>query len=278
LLRCGEAYRRRYIEGEKIPPAVALHVGSSTHSAIRKNLERKIQDGNLMTAQEVSDIARDDLEMRWRGEGVSLQADERLLGENRIKGDAIDKTTRLSLLHHRDLAPSLNPTHVERSFTLDVTGYDFQLAGQIDQQYGVEAIRDVKTASKSPNKDAAETSMQLTMYAMGVWAHEGIIPKSLVLDHLVDTKQPKVVSLDSERAVEDFTPLLNVVQTAWAGIQKGVFYPAAQGGPGNWFCSEKFCGYWPTCKYVRHPVTGKPIGGDLEKPLRDSLVQIGGRK
>ena len=41
-LRCGEQFRRRYIEGERIPPGVAAGRGTGVHNANDVNLSQKV--------------------------------------------------------------------------------------------------------------------------------------------------------------------------------------------------------------------------------------------
>lgn len=47
LGRCGEQYRRRYIEGEKIPPGIAALVGRGVDDSVTINLQNKIDTGDL---------------------------------------------------------------------------------------------------------------------------------------------------------------------------------------------------------------------------------------
>ena len=49
LSKCGEQYRRRYIEEEIIPPAVAMLVGRSVDKSVDENLIHKIQTDELLS-------------------------------------------------------------------------------------------------------------------------------------------------------------------------------------------------------------------------------------
>src|SRR5678815_3541678 len=179
LSRCGEQFRRRYIEGEKLAPAIAPMVGTAVHSSVNKNLAKKMLTGTLMEPQEVWDIARDELVREWDKDGV-LDTDEEIVlyGPAKAKAMAIDKSVRLAGLHRRVFAPTYNPTHLERKWVLDIEGFPFELAGAIDIQEGVISdrltgtaddgivetrVRDVKTSGKTPNQSIADESTQLTM-------------------------------------------------------------------------------------------------------------------
>lgn len=248
LSRCGEQYRRRYVEGEIIPPGIALIVGSSTDKAVSSDLQHKIDSGELLPDEAVADIARDNVVNSMESGNVLLTPDEAIAGIKAVKGEAIDKAVRLSRLHHKELAPVLKPTHVQRWWRVELQGYPRDLIGIIDVQEGSEAVRDTKTASKSPAANAAHESDQLTMYAIACRVCDGVIPRKLTLDHLVDNKTPKLVTLETTRTEQDFLPILARVETALAALEKGVFVPARQT---DWWCSERFCGFANTCRYYR---------------------------
>jgi hypothetical protein len=44
-----------------------------------------------------------------------------------------------------------------------------------------------------------------------------------------------------------YSALIHKIQIFLKGLKAGIFLPAESG---SWACSEKFCGYWSTCKYV----------------------------
>ena len=73
--RCGEQYRRRYIQGEIIPPAIALGRGRGVHSANRRNLEQKINTFEDMPENDLCDIARDEYIESFKN-GVFLTKEE----------------------------------------------------------------------------------------------------------------------------------------------------------------------------------------------------------
>lgn len=251
LSKCGEQYRRRYLEGEIIPPGVASLVGKATDKSVSDNLAHKIIHDRLMSAEEVAASARDSVAYEWQ-QGVKLDEDEAAAGVEKTKGAAIDKAVRLSVLHARSKAPDLAPTHVQRKWTVELTGYPLDLVGVIDVQEGGRAVRDTKTAGKTPNDQIAHDSDQLTAYALAVRVIDGEAPQIVALDYLVDTKTPAVKTFDSTRDVDDFRALLHRIEVAIAALEKGVFVPARQT---DWWCSPKWCGYHATCKYVRQPKT-----------------------
>lgn len=259
LERCGEQYRRRYIDKHRIPPGVALIVGTAVDGTVTKNLGNKITTNELLPIEQIVDDARDLTMRSFDREGVALDSDEEKRGLKVVKAETIDKAIRLSRLHATSAAPSLNPTHVQRPFVLELSGFPVNLAGTIDVQEGSHSIRDTKTSAKTPGADVAEKSDQLTMYALGAKIIDGKIPDQVALDYLIDTKTPAHKTFTSERTEDDFRPLLNRVEVAVRALEKGVFIPV---NPDHWVCSARYCGYWNTCPFVRRPKSIATLGGE----------------
>jgi hypothetical protein len=249
LSRCGEQFRRIYIERERIPPGVALIVGTATHKSVARNLESKIRTGSLLSLEEVKDTARDSLTNEWES-GIKLDEEQIAAGIKRVKADAIDKAVRLSALHATKTAPILRPTHVERSWKIELPGYPLDLAGTLDIQEGSSSVRDTKTSGKTPAKTIADESLQLTAYALAAKVIVGKAVESVRLDYLIDTTIPKYEPFSSTRDDADFKNLLLRIERATIAIEKGVFIPARET---DWFCSSKWCGFWSSCPFSRKP-------------------------
>lgn len=248
-MKCMEAFRRRYMENEIIPPGVALIVGTGTHHSIDVNLTAKIQTGSLLPLAAVSDAARDGVNNAWE-QGVKLDDEEAQRGIKAVRGEAVDKAVRLATLHAKEKAPRLNPTHVERKWAVELTGYPMDLVGRIDIQEGLVSIRDTKTSGKTPPANCAERSLQLKAYALAVKVLDGAPPSKAFLDYLIDTRVPKLESFEAEPDGDGFRALLNRVEVIALAMEKGVFIPVE---PTHWCCDPKWCGYYSSCRYVRQP-------------------------
>lgn len=237
LARCGEQYRYRYVEGIKAPPGVQLVIGKGTHGAIEKDLANKIEWGELLPDDSIADFAADATRKAW-------QEDAPVLGEgDPDEGGAVDTAVALATVHHRELAPVIEPVAVERKFRLELPDFPFDLVGVIDVEETTR-IRDTKTSSKTPPADAAHVSDQLTMYHLEA-ATRGE-SKTVALDYLVKSKQAKALTLESTRNEQDHARLLRRVEAAAKVIQAGAFTPTT---PDNWACSPKWCGYWDRCAW-----------------------------
>lgn len=253
LSKCGIAYERRYLRGERTPTSVSAAIGTAVDKSVTRNLGNKIETQALLPEEQVKDIARDELVHTWEQvESTPEDVDE---GLEFSRDKAIDRSVTLAAFHHARVAPTIAATHVQRHWTLDIEGLSLQLAGCIDVQEGLYSIDDTKTSSKSPQKDLADKSLQLTTYALAVKAHDGEIPRRVRLDYLVMTPklgQTKLVQLESRRTVQDFQPLLERIANAERAIQSGVFTPA---DPNAWWCSARWCSFHATCPFAIRPVS-----------------------
>ena len=248
MSRCGEQYRRRYVMGEKIPPGISLVVGRAVDGSVNRNLQRVIDGAGLMSFQEVLDTAAGEFDNSFKETEVMFTPDESIEGVGRVVGAAKDKAIRLSSLHATYAAPSIRPTHIQREVRVEIPDSPMDLIGYIDVQEGTTAIRDTKTAAKTPPANTADKSDQLTIYAMMGYVLDGAIPDRLVLDYLVDTKVPKYAPFISTRTLDDFNPVLRRIEAALMALEKGVFIPAQET---DWGCSPRWCGYWETCQYTK---------------------------
>jgi hypothetical protein len=219
---------------------------------VQKNLINKVEKGSLLPDEAVGDFARDAFLQRWSEGSVLLDKDQRSLGLKAVQGKGIDEAVRLSLLHHRELAPALRPRPdgIERPWVLKCKGYPFDIAGQIDvqEEYLIKgpkdvvysAIRDTKTRTVAPPRNWADTSEAMTLYAMAVKVIDGRIPDEIWLDCLIKGERPRLISLPSKRTEVDFIVAKNRFERACEIIEKGAFTPASRS---DWWCSEKFCGF-----------------------------------
>src|SRR6185503_11680171 len=206
LSRCGEQYRRRYLEGDREAPGVSMLVGRGVDAAVNANLRQKIATKALLSIEEVSTLARDTVTGEFSATEVRLIDDEVSDGLEKTKGKAVDKAVRLSRCHAQQLAPELEPTEVQRKWLVEMPNYPMDLTGYIDVQEGRASVRDTKTAAKSPNAQAAQDSDQLTLYALAAKVIDGTTPGSVYLDTAVDLKSgAKMVVLESKRGPADFT-------------------------------------------------------------------------
>jgi hypothetical protein len=111
-------------------------------------------------------------------------------------------------------------------------------------------LADNKTSAKSPNKELADVSDQLTAYALLRTAETGSMPDSVRLDYLVRTPsgQTKHVRLSSTRTMDHLRSLVARLNRATELVQKGVFIPT---NPTDPMCSARYCEYFVDCPYTQ---------------------------
>jgi hypothetical protein len=155
----------------------------------------------------------------------------------------------LAGLYAEEVAPIYQPAFVEESYRIVIEKSPYDLLAIMDLADENGSVVDLKTAGKSKTQKEVDTSEQLTFYALVYKAKTKKLPDRVVLETLVDTKVPKRQPLVSVRDDQDLKVLVARVNTMIDGLGKGVFVPAQ---PTSWQCGPRWCGYYPTCKYVKH--------------------------
>lgn len=265
LTSCGVAWKFRYLDRIKKAPASGMLRGRAVDKAVQRNLENKRDNGTLLPLEEVQDIASDTLRNEWEG-GVALDEEELEAGERAVKGEITDQVVRMAATHATQVAPKLFPVGVQERFDVEIKGYDCHFVGYRDVREANGFTRDTKTSKKKPSGDEADTSTQLTLYALAHKVEFGEYPRAVVLDYLVNyvRKPDEAFSLYSSRGPEQFAALLRRIEAAVESIRAGIFIPA---DPSSWKCSSKWCEFWGDCPYAMRPVS-VPVDQQLTKIKR----------
>ena len=246
--KCGEAYRRRYLEKQIIPPGVALLRGSAVHGAAEVNHRQKIETGQDLPLQDLVDAAATTFDQRIATDGYSLAPDEQSTGAKIVLGKAKDSAVRLTGLYARNVAPNIEPELVEARVRVVLPESPLDLVGVIDVSTRDSRVKDLKTAARAKTQQDADDSLQLTWYDLTYRALKKVPPAGLDLEVLVDTATPKHQRLGTTRTMRDLEVLVARVNATAAAIKAGSFPPAQLGA---WWCSNKFCGYFRSgCPFV----------------------------
>lgn len=255
--KCPKQYEYRYIQGLIIPPGIAQIRGKAFHAGIAHNFKQKVTTRQDLPLDEVQGSVAEKVDAEFAGE-VFLSPEERTVGVKNLKGRTKDTAVAMASVHHTELAPAIQPTMVERRITLspDPEKFPVDIIGVLDLADEQDFIRDNKTAAKSPNKDAADVSQQLTTYALLFRMATGRPERGVALDTVVMTEAGNLSTKvqESRRDAEDIARLKGRMELTLASIKTGIFPPA---NPEMWWCSQKWCGYWDgICPF------GKKSGGD----------------
>lgn len=246
--KCPKQWEYRYVYGIKTPPGVAATVGKGTHAANEKDLRQKMDWGVLMTEDEVKDTAADSLRAAWEREQPVVRDGDL------TQGQAVDQTVALTSLYHRLLAPKLEPVALERAFLIEIPDLAHDVMGVVDVETPT-MIRDTKTSKRSPDRDAAARSPQLAAYHLRATL-DGQPGKGVALDYLVKNQRPTLVTVEATPTEDDHNAFLGRVALASQAITAGVFPPTS---PSNWWCTQKWCGYWDRCEFGARQRVSAPI-------------------
>lgn len=244
--RCGEQFRRRYIEGEIVPPGIAAGTGTGVHAGSEANFRHKIITGSDLPISDVLDASRDGFVRAFK-HGIFLTGDE-LGRKNTILNDGLNKALRLTKAYHERIAPGLFPQDVESDFLIDVPGLGLPIGGRIDFT-DPERIHDLKTAGKSWAEDQVYKEAQPIFYGFAKYQETGAVPgfKFWVLVDLkggVKIQEQSVTGTQIQGQFPSLIKRLNMFETM---LKSGVFMPAH---PSSWWCSKDWCGYFRSCPYV----------------------------
>jgi hypothetical protein len=255
-MRCLVQHHFVYRLGMRRPGNAFLAIGTGAHAAIEYYMRWKLAHEMATVARdEVSDVARDSVAHRIEAEGLMLDDDEAAKGIKRVKARAIDVASRMSLLHYDEIAPGIEPIEVEKEWRVEVNGANLVLAGRIDL-IAKDGIHDSKTANKMPAANEADTSDQLTTYALAHRVIYGKLPAKLFLDKMVITESEREDStergrkkiLETVRTDADLIPFLKRIEAIVRMIRSGNIMPCDRK---NYLCSRKWCGFYDMCEYVR---------------------------
>jgi len=246
MSRCGEQWRRRYIEKEKAPPAIAMLKGTALHHGAEINFTQKIDSGLDLATKLIVETAVDKLETVFRDD-VSLTSAEQKIGTKKLLHQATADVVKLATAHATEQAPDYQPLKVEQEFRVVMDECDYDLLGYIDLIDDTQRVVDLKTSKAKPKISMADESIQLTGYA-AYQVTQGVYPINVRLDVLTANKKGVTrTKVDSVRDANDLKTLGRRIDMAAASIKAGVFMPAI---PGSWWCSNTWCGYWDSCPYV----------------------------
>lgn len=243
---CGIAFYNRYVKNIQTPRSISATVGTAVDSAVNANLAFKIRTGELLPESELTDIVRGKVAEQFGRDEVVINPGD--AGWMASREGALQAATGMALFHHEHAAPTIAPVAVQRYWELELEGY--ALNGYIDIAEA-DCVRDLKTSYRSPDKNAAHESKQLTMYGWALGKIDGAAPSKVALDYIVRTPvrgDMRLVQLVSNRTQSDVDDLDFWVMHAVNTAKRGSFRPAIEG---HWMCQKKYCGYWESCPHGR---------------------------
>jgi hypothetical protein len=122
---CGQRFLFRYILGIKSPPNAFLLVGKSTDESVTRDLDHKIETGELLQRDDVLEISAAKFEQEQKNEPIELEPEEAKAGKSleQVLGEAKDKAISLSGLHHDEAAPKIQAVRTRRKFSVNMDAF-----------------------------------------------------------------------------------------------------------------------------------------------------------
>jgi hypothetical protein len=252
--RCGIQYKYHYIDGIRLPPTTSLINGKDYHSTVEVNHRQKVDSAIDLPLKDLDDFYAAAVEESFEEE-VLLVKDEK----GKAKGTVLDETIKRGhtalRVYHQDLAPFLQPLEIEKEFLADMAPFLLltkeeeeanlganlpPLKGVIDLITDDMRVIDHKTAKKSPGKDEAEKSLQLSGYAIGFHSLYGYAPDLLELQYAVvpESLKAKAVPVKTTRSAGHLDSFVRRMILVVNAIRFGVFTPPDQS---SWSCG--YCEY-----------------------------------
>jgi hypothetical protein len=188
VLKCGEQFNRRYVKGDKIPPALAMLRGRGQHTAQEMDLGMKLDTGILAPEPDLIDVAADKVRKDAESkDDVMLDKDEQEIGFEAARGKTIDQAIRATQLHHRHFAPVIEPDELEIKLEFDIPTVDGPrpVVGYADVIELDGSIPDSKSTMQKPSALSGAESDQLGLYAFGYRQIYGTDSPSQRLDYMV---------------------------------------------------------------------------------------------
>ncbi len=240
-LRCPEKFRRRYIERETEPIGVPMMLGGAIGAAESRNFQEKITSGVDLPLADVLDFYDGEWSERVNMEEVDWAG---------VKpGAAKDQGVALTTCYHTTAAPDVRPISVERKLSFKLADAEWDVVGYIDWETVDGAVVDLKVKGKSFTTQEIQTEMDPTLYLAARRA-EGNPASRFDFHVLKKTKEPGVeinAAQRTDRQLDRFLQRVALIsqEIAWR-TETGNWSGAA---PGSWWCSQKSCGFWSTCRY-----------------------------
>lgn len=236
---CQEAFRRRYIEGEIIPPAIAMAVGTGVHKAAEINHLQKIESGFDMRIDDLQDAAADGFRNAIEDSGVYFTGTRQELQKELGKGS--DLSVRMAGLYGKQIAPKIQPVAAELKLSACHEDLAVPFLGIVDVVNQGNVVADLKTANKKWRTGKEKESLQPAIYKYLLKKNYG---HDFGFDFHVLAYDGNVQHIEM-RDKENIGYVVNLAKALLNSVDTGCYMPAV---PGHWLCSDKWCGYHGTCR------------------------------
>jgi hypothetical protein len=259
---CPEAWRRRYIQGEKPPPSGSMFLGSRVDDALSAYHRRILDHGDRLASDQVLDLYC----KNWQAE-LEAERDEQGIEweEDLAERAAFELGRQAVALAMAELIPHLgNPIDVQRRLEFSIApGLEWTVLCYLDletlRDHGgdqpVPTVADFKVKSTPITQDRADTDPQAGIYLAGRWL-EGHAATELLFAQIAKPgarrKQMATSLVGTKRTTGQMRGMLARVALAASQIaasyeRYGPDQPWGFADPASWKCSPRWCHAWASC-------------------------------
>lgn len=250
FLFCPLAYKYIYID--KVPTergSIYTAYGSAIHSALEFNYRQKITSRIDLPTDDV--IAHFVESFEKEKQALNGNPGAMVYGSGDPWPGFVLTGENVIAAYMAQVAPTIQPLHVELEFELTLKNYPITLKGFIDLIDENHVIRDYKTVGKTGFKEwtqaKADDSIQLTLYAAAFRKLFNREEGGIQIDLIPRDHKPVFKSVKTGRSQEQVRRVLEMATTIDKMIDLGIWVPNLNS------CGE--CPFRATCP--RQPIIGK---------------------
>jgi hypothetical protein len=261
-LSCPDAWRRRYIKGEKPAPSGSMFLGSRVDDALSAYHRRILEHGDRLALDQVLDLYRE----LWHAELQAERDKQGIEWEEELPEPAAFELGRQAIeLAMAELVPHLgDPVDVQRRLEFSLApGLEWTILCYLDLETLREeqdedpapTVVDFKVKGSPITKIQADSDPQAGLYLAGRWL-EGYPASELLFAQIAKPgkrrKQMSASLVSTSRTTGELRGILARLalaasQIAAAYERYGPDQPWGFADPTSWKCSPRFCHAWRSC-------------------------------
>ena len=259
---CPEAWRRRYIQGEKPPPSGSMFLGGRVDDALSAYHRRILEHGDRLAVEQVLDLYREqwtaELEIERDKQGINWEEE---LSERR----AFELGRQAIELAMSELIPNLgDPVDVQRrlEFTIapdlewTVLCYlDLETLREVQDGEPAPTVVDFKVKNSLITKDKADSDPQAGLYLAGRWLEDYPASELCFAQIAKPGKRRKQMAaslVSTSRTPGQLRGVLARIALAASQIaacyeRYGPDRPWGFADPTSWKCGPRYCSHYFSC-------------------------------
>ena len=246
--RCPEAFRRRYLLGERGPTSAEMLRGRVVDAAVSAYYRVQLDAGSAPAMSYVEAV----LDRAWRTELEDATAE---IDWGDWPTAALKDSAAAALRAYlTELAPTVQPVAVQRRFELRLhPALEWSIVGFVDVEDAAGDVIDLKVKKKSHvTQPAADADPQASLYLLER-ALTGTPARSFVFHSVCPTAREQVRAVTTPRSRARLQAHVSRVAATARAIdalarQLVSDYPWPLADPASWTCSRRYCAHCDGCQ------------------------------